>query len=94
MLRENETAATDNVSTLTTGLTNPGRDTQTNNGQRENQTPGLISLNNVSQIMSRRQVGAYHTILRKRSISKVLTKVNNDIKICMRSWTPMLIPVG
>lgn len=82
MLRENETAATDNVSALTTGFTNPGRDTQTNNGQRENQTPGLISLNNVSQMMSRRQVGAYHTILRKRSISKVLTKVNNDIKIC------------
>jgi hypothetical protein len=82
MLREGENQNADDVSALTTAMTVPTPRTQEIQNQNSDQQNNPVQLNNVSQAISRRHLGAYYTGSRKRVVSQILAKVHVEIKEC------------
>ncbi len=76
----------DDVSAITTNLTIPTQQVQTTQGSSTLQNSGTTSLNNVSQTMSRRRIGAYNVISKRRSISQVLARLHSDVKQARPHW--------
>ncbi len=88
--QQHDTAIHDDISTITTTVNNSGNGNNSSTGTpAANQQCAVaqVSRDNVSQAMSRRRIGAYHTVLHKTrgsrkhsSISSIYNKQNHEIQ--------------